>query len=858
MAARPIGFAAALFAGIVASAHAIPGDWPEPRQNPRLTAVQSLPGLMRSAPETLARFDLGRSQPAITAVNHPTDGPLALGLGGGALACYDPAGPLRWRSHPDGLNFQSIAAADDLDGDGRIEILLMAGRPTSPYAAAIILALDDGRLRWQYDVEPMSYAWYLYAGTYFPESAARQIVVLMQGYPPDEKNGYITLFTCPEPGAKPQPVWRYDFDQYTCFPTFMQNDLDADGIPELVVETHSRMWFLDARTGSLKHFAKWDVSPANVRSYGFNRFVDLDRDGRDDFLCIADFAQHHEVLLNRNGHMEEAWHYGWPESVTTGKVATTWPEPPYADIDGDRALEVAVSMFNDSDSPDWAVRVYDAVTGTLEVRAPGFVAVSVDKCGHILANRCSDPTRSHTEGAALLEIGAGGVRALWEDKTATAVSPREGAQALISRNGSLFSLETGADGLVAEIPWSPAQIAAPDWSKIPATEGPPFPALLAADCLGEGRCQVALYQEPRVRILRMAGNTLDPAGEYTSAATPAFADLDGDIAADLIRCEVSDGAPPVVEAISLRRQNTPIWRSEMPQSARPGLPQPRRAYLRTGRFTGKPTPDIYLWSGAPIVRSVVLDGATGALVWERGETPGLERYWGPSANYAAAYDADGDGAEDLVFTNPDYYCIAAGPTGDALFGPAFPPDIFHQPSQGLYTCPVLLPRENGAPTVCLVSGHYFQGVMSLHAEPRWYQLPAVGDHATGREGFLQLPDGKWLMGFDRQNGRFACIDVDSGTVRWEYELAASASDVISLDVDHDGAQEFVFGTSHGLLIALGDGGGNPREVWRCDLGAGIGAPVAADVNGDGASEVIVSTADGQVLVLGPAPIPANP
>jgi hypothetical protein len=73
------------------------------------------------------------------------------------------------------------------------------------------------------------------------------------------------------------------------------------------------------------------------------------------------------------------------------------------------------------------------------------------------------------------------------------------------------------------------------------------------------------------------------------------------------------------------------------------------------------------------VRSVVLDGVTGALLWETGEAPNLERYWGPSVNLAAAYDYDGDGKEDLVFTNPDYYCVAAGPTGGLLLGPLFPP-----------------------------------------------------------------------------------------------------------------------------------------------------------------------------------------
>src|SRR5207249_5777285 len=142
--------------------------------------------------------------------------------------------------------------------------------------------------------------------------------------------------------------------------------------------------------------------------------------------------------------------------------------------------------------------------------------------------------------------------------------------------------------------------------------------------------------------------------------------------------------------------------------------------------------------------------------------PGTERYFAPTVNLAAVYDVNGDGCDDLVFTNPDYYCVTSGPTGEALVGPAFPPRIFNQLSQGLYTFPAILDEPHGEPTVCLVDGHYFVGVMTAHAHPVWYRLPEVGEARTGAEGFLRLPDGRWLMGFGRQDGRFACVEVATG------------------------------------------------------------------------------------------------
>ncbi len=163
---------------------------------------------------------------------------------------------------------------------------------------------------------------------------------------------------------------------------------------------------------------------------------------------------------------------------------------------------------------------------------------------------------------------------------------------------------------------------------------------------------------------------------------------------------------------------------------------------------------------------------------------------------------------------------------------------------------MILDQKDKLPTVCLVSGHYFQAAMSLKAEPYWYKLPLVGEAPTGREGFLRLTDGAWLMGFGRQNGRFACVNVVDGSVRWEMGLQAAASDVVSGNLDGDGANEFVFGTSHGRLWAVGDGGAKARVVWSVDLGSAIDSPILADMDGDGRVEIVCHTADGYVHILG--------
>jgi outer membrane protein assembly factor BamB len=142
--------------------------------------------------------------------------------------------------------------------------------------------------------------------------------------------------------------------------------------------------------------------------------------------------------------------------------------------------------------------------------------------------------------------------------------------------------------------------------------------------------------------------------------------------------------------------------------------------------------------------------------------------------------------------------------------------------------------------------------MSLDGKPKWFALPVAGEARCANEGFIQLRDGSWLMGFGRQNGKFACYDVSDGSLRWELDVQASCSDVAGCDIDSDGNPEFIFSTSHGGLYAVGDAAGKPRVLWKLDTGVSMGPPLLADIDGDGKSDIVVAGEDGRVRVFGAA------
>jgi outer membrane protein assembly factor BamB len=105
------------------------------------------------------------------------------------------------------------------------------------------------------------------------------------------------------------------------------------------------------------------------------------------------------------------------------------------------------------------------------------------------------------------------------------------------------------------------------------------------------------------------------------------------------------------------------------------------------------------------------------------------------------------------------------------------------------------------------------------------------------------------MGFGRQDGRFACVEVETGKTLWEAPIQATVSETASCDVDGDGRAEFVFGTSHGEVVCLRPGRRGAGTVWRVRTGGWTGAPVIADIDGDRLPEIIVPVSDGTLTVL---------
>lgn len=154
----------------------------------------------------------------------------------------------------------------------------------------------------------------------------------------------------------------------------------------------------------------------------------------------------------------------------------------------------------------------------------------------------------------------------------------------------------------------------------------------------------------------------------------------------------------------------------------------------------------------------------------------------------------------------------------------------------------------------MLIGGCFGGLGLLRADFSivwWMQAPFT-------DMMLRLPGiadvngtGRLCVGLCRANGVFHCLDGVTGASLWEIDLQSTTADIVSCDIDGDGKEEFIVGTTDGRLLAIGtDAAGHGVIRWSVPIGSALGSPVIADVDGDGSSEILVVSGDGSLVCIG--------
>lgn len=887
------------------------GDWPMWRHDPSQTGYQPTPGAMTREPRILARHFLGASTGAATFADLLGSGRAAevLVLAGGRLSAHAGDGRRLWESRPGGYVLDHVEWVEDIDGDGQNDVIALAGQVGGTRQAYLILDGRTGERRAAIDFITGDFGWKGLCGAYLPGTRGKQILLVTsmrqaandaapELTPPGSPhlarpivNGEFSLWALD--GRKLERRWSLTpTEYYVEYPSLLVGDLGGDGHMRAIVDSWCHVWNVDLATGKLVSHTGWNPGGANERHYGFTRLIDVDGDGDLDFVNLA-LTKHIDLLRNDGGKLVHAWTHAWPDPVTTEARSLRWPGEPVVDLDGDGKPEVIAAVYDGQADRRWHLKVHDAATGKSRADVLDVVPLATlplwGKAGGwaILCARSRSLQAETPESYEVTRLRDGRLETLWSSPgwrflleprpSANGDRAQVAASSDVDGDGRPEFFAIGPDGparprawgldaegkIVAKSGRPPAPVSRALPPGIPSRQGTTVPHLLAADLDADGRNELLLYDNTTITVLRLDGGKLKVVEAIPSTEIPVVCDLLGDGKPHLLTAGRGIDGNLWVQARASDRKV--LWRFVFPDSGACGQYSQRPHYLSVGRFTGRKGLDVFTYSTKPSARSYVLDGRTGKPVWEKGELPAIERHFQAFGGRASAQDYDGDGADDVLFLNPDYYCIADGRTGKLLVGPVELARLVKW--WAAYASPAVLRREGGPPFIYLGGAYSSRCAISLDGKrglwreylptERW-PMPVDGERFA--EGLLP-PTGKrgWRGVQAEADGTLVGFDAATGRIAWRSPLGTATSGIVTGDIDGDGRPEAILGGRDGRLLVVRErerehehkGGEQAEVVWSKAFDGPVGTPLLADLDGDGKVEAAVSVGDGNVYVLGP-------
>lgn len=168
-----------------------------------------------------------------------------------------------------------------------------------------------------------------------------------------------------------EQVWQSDPIPLLYSANAIVGDFDSDGELEVALVPWYDLWVLDLKSGKLETKCRFTPPGAESgRAYGWLGAFDLDGDGKQEFIVIGDFENQIDILCWKGGQLHVLWQRLIERGITRKETALHPGVNPVADVDGDRRLEITVSMFNASGDDKWHVIVLDGMTGETKLDLP--------------------------------------------------------------------------------------------------------------------------------------------------------------------------------------------------------------------------------------------------------------------------------------------------------------------------------------------------------------------------------------------------------------------------------------------------------------------------------------------------------
>ncbi len=347
---------------------------------------------------------------------------------------------------------------------------------------------------------------------------------------------------------------------------------------------------------------------------------------------------------------------------------------------------------------------------------------------------------------------------------------------------------------------------------------------------------------PRLRWSRPGRSQTGDMGTFYGLEA---ADLDGDRLPEILAAVQEDDGTPAL--IAYKADGSTLYRHRFNRF--PGGP-PRwntGGLLRWtyGRFTTDNAYDVYVCLRRTVMHtdeSCLLAGPDAREVWWNDDV--LER--GCGGLTAAVADIDADKRDELVMQYPDLHFSLDGVSGEILNATPWP----HQELGGwsAYAQPLLADADrDGKLEVYSGNCRYTFARWTLDGHLEWHTPYLDGSNALPALADLD-GDGNMELCGPASAGGLRCYDPRSGELRWTWQTERALTDVLAIDIDHDGKDELVFGEDR-RIVALKELGGVPMVLWSLNNDSTVYSPIAADTDADGLAEILYLTANDGLICI---------
>ncbi len=763
----------------------------------------------------------------------------------------------------------------------------------------ILMNADTGLVEWQHVFESPHGSVKPAVGDVLRDMPGLEVAVFLS----HAEDGCLINFP---PSGDPEFIWQKkvviagEFDEQFDHGCDIKLDFSQPDEPVIWNVRRFRCRGFDACTGEMLSTLSYDIGGAHRRNYG-PWSLGIGRDGQPLACVVSTRVQTHVhgIELSRKGDNRLAWqhYYGEVHKESPGVVVEHLA---IADLDGDGITEVAYSVRDPKQNLRTFVRVRDAQTGRIEVELPDCWGIgAVQKVGsdeksclltvsdpdgrmphqgdisvYAFENlntvqlveripsgkQCGPATLSHDGHNELL------LRQTDAYNNATLVcydirngrlqeTRRTAAEGLLQSpvraelpgaNGDLLLLNTNHDGQLQALNWS-GDLA---WA-LPLA-GRYTPSASAADWDDDGKAELFVAHPNDVLNVHSIGAdgevVKDYSGEYLSAAAwnpTILRDREGR------RRLVSPVAGPQGNLeIRLTGCDGSVAGMELPIPAS----VPNAIVINVGDFLpgGRQGIAVSVSDAASAQQGVyLLDVNAGKVMWHRDRyKDGLVAMPYTMRGVPAAYDFDGDGAEEVVMDLLSYMAFVRGNDGSFAY---ILPSSNIRTTDSMYAgklynsfSPVFKSTTDKTAHWLVTAGIGSVGLMKPDPSEGIWKHELVYDMPR-RMGMIDVDnDGVLEVGYAPANSnQFLCRDVWTGEVEWEVTLPHPInSPVITADVDGDGKGEFLVNR-----FCIGTNAQGQGEV-RFELPQPLGYGLVADFDGDGIGEVVCAHPGG-VSILKP-------